>query len=352
VPDILARLSGDLAGDLRALSLSGPRARGALRTATATVAAMLVALFLHLDNPWWAAITGVVLVQGDVAATLSRSLDRVIGTTIGAVIGYIGAATIADHALFLVLSASCVGFVVYAQERAEHSYAFLLGGITIVLILFGSLADPSTALHLAFFRAFEIYVGVATVCAVDAVLAEPADAAVVAPKPGVWTRPIDHELAAIAVTGGLAVALIPLIWETLQLPGLGQTPITAFVILTAIRQEPGWRALTRVVGCFLGGIYGLAAMHFVGDSFLPWIVALFVGLFVFGQITHGKGDASYVGLQAGIAIVVSMILGQGPSFDITPALNRLVGVFGGVTVVALCLPLLSPLVHRVIAPRS
>src|SRR5580704_14443296 len=187
--DLLTRLSSDLAGDLRALSLSGPRARGALRTATATVAATLVALFLHLDNPWWAGITGVVLIQGDVAATLSRSVDRVIGTTIGAVIGYVGAATIANHVLFLALSASCVGFVIYAQERAERGYAFLLGGITIVLILFGSLADPTNALHLAFFRTFEICIGVITVCAVDAVLAEPADTPIAAPKPGVLTWP-------------------------------------------------------------------------------------------------------------------------------------------------------------------
>ena len=154
------------------------------------------------------------------------------------------------------------------------------------------------------------------------------------------------------MTGCIAIALIPLIWETLQLPGLGQTPITAFVILTAMRQEPGWRALTRVAGCFLGGVYGLAAMHLVGDAFVPWIVTLFAGLYLFAHITHGKGDASYVGLQAGIAIVVSMVLGQGPSSNVSPAVNRLVGVFGGVLVVSICHPLLAPLVRRFIDPRQ
>jgi uncharacterized membrane protein YccC len=350
--NLLDRLSTGLSADLRALSLTGPRARGALRTSLAVVLATLVALALHLDNPWWAAITGVVLIQGDRTATLARSIDRVIGTTIGAVIGYLAAATIADHLLFLAVSAGCTGFVIYAQERAEHSYAFLLGGITIVLILFGSLAEPGAALHLAIYRALEIYVGVIVACAVDFALAEAAAAASAAPKPGIWTRPIDRELASIAVTGGIAIALIPLIWETLQLPGLGQTPITAFVILTAMRQEPVWRALTRAAGCFLGGVYGLTAMHLVGDAFVPWVVTLFAGLYLFAHITHGKSDASYVGLQAGIAIVVAMIQGQGPSADLAPALNRLVGVFGGVLVVSICQPLLAPLVRRVIDPRQ
>jgi uncharacterized membrane protein YccC len=352
MPDLITRLSDDLAGDLRALSLSGPRARGALRTALATVLATLVALALHLDNPWWAAITGMVIVQADRTATLARSVDRVIGTTIGAAIGYLGAAAVADHLLFLSLVAGCTGFVIYAQERAEHSYAFLLGGVTVVLVLFGSLAQPGAAFHLAVYRALEIYVGVAVACFVDFALAEPAAGSTAAPRPGIWTPPIDRELASIAVAGGIAIALIPLIWEALDLPGLGQTPITAFVILTAMRQEPGWKALTRAVGCLFGAIWGLAAMHLVGGSFVPWLFMLFVGLYLAAHVNHGRGDAAYVGLQAGIAIAVAMVQGLGPSADIAPAVNRLVGVFGGILVVSICHPLLAPIVRRVIEPRN
>jgi hypothetical protein len=38
--------------------------------------------------------------------------------------------------------------------------------------------------------------------------------------------------------------------------------------------------------------------------------------------------------------------------DIAPAINRLVGVFGGVIVVSVCQPLLVPLVGWVIRPRT
>jgi uncharacterized membrane protein YccC len=347
------RLSGDLADDLRALTLTGVRANAAFRSALATILAVLAALALHLDNPWWAGISGVVLVQTDRAATLARSIDRVIGTMIGATIGFVGAGLADDHLAFLMLVGGFTAFTIYAQERAEHGYAMLLSGITLVLIMFGSLAEPGKALNLAVYRGLEIIVGVSVACAVDYALAPTTTLAAAAPpRAGVFTRPIDHELAAIALTGGIAIALIPLVWVTLDLPGLGQTPVTAFIILVALRQEPGWRALTRAAGCLFGGLWGLAAMHFVGGSFAPWLLMLFAGLYVAAHINQGKGDAAYVGMQAGIAIVMAMVQGEGPSSDLAPAINREVGVFGGVIVVSLCQPLLAPVVGWIIRPRQ
>ena len=307
---------------------------------------------LRLDDPWWAAVTGVVIVQSDAAATLSRSVDRILGTLVGASIGYLASATVADHVLFLAIAAGCTAFAIYAQERAEHGYAMLLGGVTVLLVMFGSLATPGNALNLAVYRALEIIVGVVVALIIDYALAERGASPQAAGKPGVWTRPVDRELAAIAITGGIAIGLIPVIWETLNLPGLGQTPITAFIILTAMRQEPVWKALTRLAGCLLGGAYGLLAMHVVGDAFLPWLAAMFAGVYVASHIMHGKGDASYVGHQAGMVIVMAMVQGSAPSPDILPALDRLIGIFGGLLVVAVCQPLFGPLVRGILEPRG
>ncbi len=353
MPDFLTRIGHDLAGDFRALTLTGLRANAAFRSALTTVLAALIAMALNLDNPWWAGISGVVLVQTERTATLARSVDRVIGTMTGAAIGYAAAGLADDHLAFLAIIGGCTGFALYAQERAQHGYAFLLGGITVVLVTFGSLAEPGKALNLSIYRGLEIIVGVVTACAVDYALAEAGETPVGAARlPGVFTRPIDRELAAIAIAGAVTIMLIPVVWEALDLPGLGQTPITAVVILVAMRQEPGWRAFTRFVGCLSGAVWGLLAMHFVGDAFLPWLLTLFVGLYLAAHINMGKGDAAYVGMQGGIAIVVTMIQGAGPSPDLAAAFSRLVGVFGGVVFVALCQPILTPLVRFIIKPRS
>ncbi len=350
--DLLSRLAGALADDVRALTRPGPRDRAALRTALAAVMAALVALALHIDDPEWAAITALAVVQSDAAATWSRSVDRILGTLAGALIGYLAAATIADHVIFLAIVAGCTAFSIYGQERVEHGYAMLLGGVTVLLIVFGSLTAPEDALNLALYRALAIIIGVVVACVIDYALAEPGMSPQAAGKPGIWARPIDRDLAAVAITGGIAIGLIPLIWETLDLPGLGQTPITAFFIMIAMRQEPVWRALTRIAGCLLGGIYGLVAMHLVGGSFLPWVATMFAGIYVATHVQHGNGDAAYVGQQAAMVIVLAMIQGSAASPDILPALDRLIGIVGGLVVVAFCQLLFAPLVRGLLEPRG
>ena len=91
-------------------------------------------------------------------------------------------------------------------------------------------------------------------------------------------------------------------------------------------------------------------MSWIGDAFLPWLLFLAAGLFVCGHIYRGSGDASYVGQQAAIAIMLAMIQGAAPSSDIVPAIDRMVGVFGGILVVAACHPVLAPVVRRLIGP--
>jgi hypothetical protein len=253
--------------------------------------------------------------------------------------------------VFQMICGGCAAFGIYGQERAEHGYAILLGAVTVILVMFGSIVQPEIALHLATYRALAILVGVGVACAVDSILAEPGIVAQgAAAKPGVWASPIDRELLVVALSGGVAIAMIPIIWETLQLPGLGQTPITAFVIMTAMRHEPAWKAATRAFGCLLGGLYGLVAMSWIGDAFLPWLLFLAAGLFVCGHIYRGSGNASYVGQQAGVAIMLAMIQGAAPSSDVVPAIDRMVGVFGGILVVAACHPVLAPVVRRLMGP--
>lgn len=349
----IARLSSDVAAELGRLRLAGPRAAAGSRAALASLAAILVALALDLDNPWWAGITGLVLVQQSATATLLRSIDRVIGTIAGAGLGYAAAATIDDHLVFELVCVATTAFTVYAQARAQRSYAILLGGVTVLLVLFGSLQNPGEALHLAFYRAAEIIVGVVVATFIDITLSSgPQAPAPPAAAPGIWSRPVDLDLAAAALSGGIAVALIPPVWNGLQLPGLAQTPITAFVILSALRKDPQRKAAFRALGCLVGGLYGLAMMPMVGDAFLPWLAALGCGLFVSGNLAHGETDASYVGVQSGVAMILAMVQGGSPSPDILSAIDRLAGIFGGIVLVAVCDPILRPSVRRVLGPGN
>ena len=99
----------------------------------------------------------------------------------------------------------------------------------------------------------------------------------------------------------------------------------------------------------MGGLYDLFCMHFVDDNILLWLVLLFAGLYVASHVKHGGGDAAYSGHQAGVAVILSMVEGLAPSPDILPAINRLVGIIGGMVVVVAAQALIAPLVGRAIA---
>jgi uncharacterized membrane protein YccC len=342
------RLTEAFKAEIGGFSLSGYTAGLAFRTATASVLSILVAMILHLDNPYWAGITAISITLPDISSSIARSIDRCFGTIIGAAVGYFGAHFVADHLIFQLIIASAVAFGIYGMERTAHGYAVLLGSVTVILVMFGSLEAPDSALKLAVYRSMEIIVGVAVSCLIELALAPSAETAPVSPKPGIFAGPVDEGMLATAITGGIAAASIPQIWESLQLPGLDQTPITAFVILIAMHREPAWTALNRVIGCLMGGAYGLLCLRLVDDNTLLWLVLLFFGLYLFSHIKHGNADISYSGHQAAVATILSMVQGLSPSPDMLPAISRMVGMIGGIVVVIVAATLIEPLVARAI----
>ena len=97
--DLDLRLADALKGEFTELRLSGPTAGVAFRAALASVLSMIVAMALNLDNPYWAAITAVSIVVPDVSSSFLRSVDRCLGTVIGAAVGYFGARGDMDQAI-------------------------------------------------------------------------------------------------------------------------------------------------------------------------------------------------------------------------------------------------------------
>lgn len=348
-PPYHLRLAEALRRELGSISMSGPTAALAFRTALASVLSMLLAMMLHLDNPYWAAITAVAIIQPDIPSSLLRSVDRCLGTVAGAAIGYFGAHFVADHLIFQLICASAVTFGIYGMAHSTHGYAVLLCAVTVILVMFGALQNPHAALNLAVYRSLEIMVGVGVAYLVELTFVPTRDPVPATPKPGIFAAPLDEDLLVIGITGGLATASIPVIWDTLELPGLGQTPITAFVILVAMQREPAWTAVNRLAGCVMGGLYGLICMRFVDDNIVVWLALLFAGLYVACHIKHGNGEAAYSGHQASVAIILSMVQGLAPSPDILPAVSRLVGIIGGIVVVAVAQAVLAPLVARAVS---
>jgi uncharacterized membrane protein YccC len=143
--------------------------------------------------------------------------------------------------------------------------------------------------------------------------------------------------------------LLPLLMNWLVALGSSTMAVTAVAVMaiptTAIRESDGrvvvQRSAYRLVGCALGALLGLFCLHWVGTGFLAWLLLLMAGVWLDSQIQSGSTGISYVGTQAGLAFLLSMIQGQGPPLSPMPGIDRFAGIMAGLTVLLIITMIIS-----------
>src|SRR3954464_6192981 len=96
----MKRLS--IRGRLRILWRRRAEMRHGLRTASAGLLSFALASVLQLPQSYWAVFTAVLVVQGSVGGSWKASIDRLLGTLLGAVYGA-AIAAIVPHDNILML---------------------------------------------------------------------------------------------------------------------------------------------------------------------------------------------------------------------------------------------------------
>jgi uncharacterized membrane protein YccC len=306
-------------------------------TALACWLAATLAFALHLDNPWWAAISAWVVANPERQALLAKASNRILGTIIGCLASYWVTLWVESRPVLQLLA--MFGFAaigVYGRFRSAQSYAWIIGAVGALAILAMSLETPGQIFHFAVFRACEVICGVIAVTFMEWLLyrknspvaakitpAKPADKAI-APT-------MDRATALrLAMIGGVAVILIPILWSWLNLPSLSQIVVSCLVVLDRDGASTHFRGLQRILGCVAGGAVGLLTIRLGPDSFLIWSVMLIAGIFLFSLIHHGGSRWAYVGTQGGVAFILALVTGLGPPDTILPAIDRIAGMLCGV----------------------
>ncbi|MEM6580280.1 MAG: FUSC family protein [Pseudomonadota bacterium] len=155
---------GALARDFSDLRLDHPTVRLALKTALATIIACFVALFIHAQQPYWAGISAFIVMHNTVGSTIFTSMMRVIGTVSGAALGVLLVSLVVNHSpLFLLAIAIVTFFGNYLTTFSKrYAYAWIFVYVTALLVLIGALENPQpqSFIELAFFRSFEITIGI------------------------------------------------------------------------------------------------------------------------------------------------------------------------------------------------
>ena len=303
-----------------------------LQTAAGVLLAVVAALRLGLEDPWWSAMSAWVIANPDRSAMLAKSAQRIMGTLCGLAAGLFLAPLGNGRPLLLLLGLACIGALGSRQRYvARYPYAWLLGAMTSVMVLMQSAAAPAGLFDFAMARTAEILIGVAA-AAVVGILASAGKA----PDPPPPPAPVSSgDVRAVAVTGALVLVVALLTWRAFDLPQPVQMAISALVVLDRDVGNLRHRARQRILGCALGGAYALAAMALAGDSMLLWLGGIGIGVFLFSILHHGGGTLAYVGTQGGMAVVIALVAGRGPPDSILPVADRLSGAMLGVLIVVI-----------------
>lgn len=135
-----------------------------LRTALTGVTAVLLALMLHLDKPYWSGITAVTVSFASAGASFNRMILRLIATIGGSLLGLLCAVlTVQNHFLFILSFFLICLFGIYMTNRdKKYMYVWLLGYLTAAMVVLYSLNDPlpNSFIATAFYRGSEISLGV------------------------------------------------------------------------------------------------------------------------------------------------------------------------------------------------
>lgn len=128
------------------------------RTATATLASLLVARMLRLPETYWAPITTIVITQSSLGAAFEVSWQRFVGTAFGAVVGAVVASYFEPRAAVFAVCVFILGLLCAAVRTDRPSYRF--AGVTLAIVLF--LPRTEAAWRVAFHRFAAVSIGIAT----------------------------------------------------------------------------------------------------------------------------------------------------------------------------------------------
>ena len=150
-----------------------------------------------------------------------------------------------------------------------------------------------------------------------------------------FTNP-EHVQYALKTTA--AAVFCYLLYSLLDWPGIHTCFITCYIVAQTTAAESVQKLTLRIIGCLAGAAAGIAAIVFLVPALTSiggLMIAVFIGAWAGAYVAAGSPRISYAGFQFAFAFFLCVIQGSAPSFDLTVARDRIIGILIG-NVVAYC----------------
>ncbi len=146
--------------------------RYGIKFGIAGVAAVFLALLIRLENPTWALFTVFVLMLAQyVGAVAEKSLFRFIGTVVGGLLGFVLTGSLEQSpAIFLPLVGAIVAFCTAMFGQSRYPYAFLLCGMTTLVVVSNGWENPEQSWTYMLDRVEEVSLGILVTLVVHSVV--------------------------------------------------------------------------------------------------------------------------------------------------------------------------------------
>lgn len=124
---------------------------------------LYIAFLLDLEQPYWSAMTALIVAQPQAGMVMSKGVARLVGTLVGTVISVVIMGTLSQVPLLFL---SVIAIILTASValasiiRSSWSYAFVMIGITVTIILVPNIGSPVSVFDYASSRCIESCIGI------------------------------------------------------------------------------------------------------------------------------------------------------------------------------------------------
>ncbi|WP_419758847.1 FUSC family protein [Acidisoma sp.] len=138
-----------------------------------------------------------------------------------------------------------------------------------------------------------------------------------------------------ALKGTAAVLASYFLFKILDWPGIHTMIITCFIVALPTLGEMIHKIGLRVTGALIGGALGIGSIIWVMphlDGITPFLLLIATVSLLAAWLRVGDERISYMGFQVGLAFYLTVLQGYGPTTDMTPARDRIVGILLGIVI--------------------
>jgi len=164
-------MNSDLSAAVSGFSWQSRQTRMALKTAVACVAAVLITLSLNIEDAFWAGISALIMMKPNVAATFQKSWMRAGGACVGSGLSIVVTSFFIQSPLgfsIAIFSLATAGFYSGTTLRTGYFWSYMFGHMALISMI--SVMDPDLTIHVAFYRASAVSIGVIVSCLINILL--------------------------------------------------------------------------------------------------------------------------------------------------------------------------------------